>query len=92
METSVDQTRRIPEVRKALKEQQLARLAAKAKVAKKVLTSEEYSAMYSSQPAQIAKAEEQAAKRGQRNAIKAALVNAAITNAEGSKASFGGKS
>lgn len=63
---------RDPEVRKALKEQQIARLAAKGTPA--------YAELYASQPDQIEKAAEQREARLARKAAKDALHNAILKN------------
>jgi len=65
-----------PEVRKALKKQQLARLAAKG--------TPEYPALYAAQPEQVRKAAEYGAERKIRRDLKeAAKVRAIVEAAEG---------
>ncbi|KKL67091.1 hypothetical protein LCGC14_2138450 [marine sediment metagenome] len=67
-----------PEVRKALKKQQLARLAAKG--------TPEYPALYAAQPEQVRKAAEYGAERKIRRDLKeAAKVRAIVEAAEGAK-------
>ena len=55
------------------------------------IESHEYSAMFASQPEQVAKAKAQAAERAARNKVKSAAVQAALTSAEGGAEAFGGK-
>ena len=90
METTTNTARLLPEVRAALKKQQHARHAAKRKMAAGEIEPHEYSAMFASQPEQVAKAKAQAAERAARNKVKSAAVQAALTNAEGGAEAFGG--
>lgn len=72
--TGAKAAHRDPEVRKALKKQQLARLAVKG--------TPEYVGLYASQPDQIAIANEQVEVRQARKAAKDALHGAILKNVE----------
>ena len=88
METSTNQARKSPDVRAALKEQQQARLAAKAKMAAGDIPAEQYSAMYSKQPVQVERAKKQQANALLRQAARTSAVSAGVNNAKGGATAF----
>ncbi len=92
MELTNNGARRDPDTRKALKDQQRARLAAKKKVAEGKMTTEEYSALFAKQPEQVARAAANEAAAAQRRAQKRASVTGAIANARGAVEVFAGGS
>ena len=85
-----NQARRDPSVRAALKKQQRARLAVKAKVAAGEIEPEEYSAMFAAQPEQIARKAIQDAERAQRKAAREQRYAEALQRAEGGASVFEG--
>lgn len=85
-------SRAAPEVRAKLKEQQLARLALKAKVAAGDIDSATYSAAYAAQPEQVKKAADHAAQAAERAKAREARHASAIADADGAADAFKGAS
>jgi len=90
METSSNAARRDPEVRAALKEQQLARVAIKKRVAAGEIEASEYSAMYEKQPEQVARRRVQDAESAKRRAARKTANAVALNNAYGGAEVFKG--
>lgn len=88
METTSNSARKDGAVRAALKEQQVARLAAKAKVCAGEIEASAYSAMYEKQPEQIARRKTQEATAAARRIARNTAVASGIANAQGGASAF----